>query len=64
MEGDHGLLKALKEQLESRKHAVIVIAEDAGQDLIANPVQEKDASGNIRLQDIGRTLPTKSNPIF
>jgi len=45
-------LKALDERLERKDHAVIVVAEGAGQDL-AEKTGERDASGNIRFQDIG-----------
>jgi 6-phosphofructokinase 1 len=45
-------LKALKERLEQRQHAVIVAGEGAGQDLMETN-HEKDASGNVRLGDIG-----------
>ena len=45
-------LAALTQRLERRGHAVIVVAEGAGQDLIAGE-QERDASGNIRHRDIG-----------
>jgi 6-phosphofructokinase 1 len=47
-----GFLKALKERLEIRKHAVIVVAEGAGQNLMET-TGERDASGNIRYGDIG-----------
>lgn len=47
-----GLLDALKSRLELRGHAVIVVGEGAGQDLIEK-TGRKDASGNIRLGDIG-----------
>jgi 6-phosphofructokinase 1 len=47
-----GFLKALKERLERRKHAVIVVAEGAGQNLVETK-GERDASGNIRYGDIG-----------
>jgi 6-phosphofructokinase 1 len=45
-------LSALKERLERRSHAVIVVAEGAGQDLMAN-TEERDASGNVKFGDIG-----------
>lgn len=48
-------LKALKMRIEDRKHAVIVVAEGAGQDLLA-ATGEKDASGNLRYGDIGLYL--------
>jgi 6-phosphofructokinase 1 len=45
-------LKALRARLERRKHAVIVVAEGAGQNLMETK-GERDASGNIRYGDIG-----------
>ncbi|MHC4435076.1 MAG: ATP-dependent 6-phosphofructokinase, partial [Planctomycetota bacterium] len=47
-----GFLRVLRERLESRGHAVVAVAEGAGQDLLETS-QERDASGNIRFQDIG-----------
>jgi 6-phosphofructokinase 1 len=47
-----GFLKALKARLERSKHAVIVVAEGAGQNLMETK-GERDASGNIRYGDIG-----------
>ncbi len=48
-------LSALQQRLERRSHAVIVVAEGAGQDLMANS-QARDASGNIKYGDIGLFL--------
>jgi 6-phosphofructokinase 1 len=48
-------LSALRQRLERRSHAVIVVAEGAGQDLMANS-QVRDASGNIKYGDIGLFL--------
>jgi 6-phosphofructokinase 1 len=48
-------LSALGERLERRSHAVVVVAEGAGQDLLANS-GERDASGNVRHGDIGAFL--------
>ena len=47
-----GLLAALKKRLEQRGHAVIVVAEGAGQELL-EATGERDASGNIKYGDIG-----------
>ncbi len=47
-----GFLAALRERLEQRGHAVIVVAEGAGQDLMPKNC-ETDASGNTRLCDVG-----------
>jgi len=53
MDGPDGLLSALEERLASRGHAVIVAAEGAGQKFFENAQTERDASGNIKLNDIG-----------
>lgn len=50
-----GFLQALEERLERRGHAVVVVGEGAGQELL-NLADERDASGNIRLGDIGLFL--------
>ena len=56
LEGQRGFLEALRERLEKHGHAVVVVAEGAGQDLIAELPTETDASGNKRLADIGTYL--------
>jgi 6-phosphofructokinase 1 len=58
-----GLVKALKERLERRGHAVIVVGEGAGQNLMEG-AGERDASGNIRFSDIGLFLKEKINSYF
>jgi len=45
-------LSALQQRLARRGHAVIVVAEGAGQDLMARS-QARDASGNVKYGDIG-----------
>ena len=45
-------LAELEQRLERRGHAVIVVAEGAGQDLMAT-TQGRDASGNVKYGDIG-----------
>jgi 6-phosphofructokinase 1 len=50
-----GFLAALKERLDTRGHAVIIVAEGAGQDLLAAGA-ERDPSGNIKYGDIGTFL--------
>ena len=47
-----GLLTALERRLAERNHAVIVVAEGAGQELLP-ATNECDASGNVKLGDIG-----------
>jgi 6-phosphofructokinase 1 len=48
-------LVVLRQRLERRGHAVIVVAEGAGQDLMEKSA-ERDASGNIKYGDIGTFL--------
>jgi 6-phosphofructokinase 1 len=47
-----GLTRALKDRLERRGHAVVVVAEGAGQELM-QASGDCDASGNLRYRDIG-----------
>jgi len=56
----------LEQRLKKRGHAVVCVAEGAGQDLITKDPskQERDASGNIRLADIGMYLKDKINEYF
>ena len=55
LEGGGGLLAALERRLEKKSHAVVVVAEGAGQELLGSS-EEKDASGNIKLLNIGNFL--------
>ena len=50
-----GFLAALKERLDTRGHAVVIVAEGAGQELLAAGA-ERDPSGNIKYGDIGTFL--------
>jgi 6-phosphofructokinase 1 len=51
-----GFLKALEARLVTRHHALVAVAEGAAQDLLAADPNAKDASGNIKLKDIGSFL--------
>ena len=56
--GSNGLLAHLARKLRKQQHAVVVVAEGAGQNLF-EPVDgetEKDPSGNVRLRDVGLLL--------
>ena len=55
----NGLFAALKQRLLQRGHAVVVVAEGAGQDLFEH-TGERDASGNIKYGDIGMLLRDRS----
>jgi 6-phosphofructokinase 1 len=50
-----GFLTALQQRIERRNHAMIVVAEGAGQDLMSK-TNERDASGNVKYGDIGLFL--------
>jgi 6-phosphofructokinase 1 len=62
--GTRGFLKVLRKRLEERHHAVVVVAEGAGQDLFDSKELEKDASGNIKHKDIGVYLKEKIKEEF
>ncbi|MDR1997438.1 MAG: ATP-dependent 6-phosphofructokinase [Candidatus Margulisbacteria bacterium] len=49
-------LADLERRIRRRQHAVVVVAEGAGQDLIPAGQEDFDKSGNKRLQDIGPFL--------
>jgi 6-phosphofructokinase 1 len=53
LDGPQGFLAHLLDRVRDRGHAVIVAAEGAGQDLIAESAGGHDASGNRRLADVG-----------
>lgn len=54
--GDHALLPHLVERLNRRHHAVIMVAEGAGQKFFADEQELRDASGNVLKKDIGLLL--------
>ena len=64
LEGEGGFLNALKKRTLKRAHAVIVVAEGAGQNLLENKGEERDASGNVKLSDIGLFLREKIESYF
>ena len=63
LQGPRGLLAALERRLARKPHAVVVVAEGAGQELLG-ATAEKDASGNTKLQDIGLFLRDEFNAHF
>jgi 6-phosphofructokinase 1 len=64
LEGPDGFLAALEKRLSARGHAVIVVAEGAGQSFFANQEEERDESGNLRLKDIGIFLRNAISDYF
>ncbi|QNG55302.1 ATP-dependent 6-phosphofructokinase [Pseudonocardia petroleophila] len=55
LDGDGGLLAHLRRRVLERGHAVVVVAEGAGQELLGHEA-DADASGNAKLGDIGPYL--------
>ena len=62
--GPRGFLNVLKKRLEERHHAVIVVAEGAGQDFFDCSGSNKDVSGNVKYNDIGIYLKDKISEEF
>lgn len=62
--GAKGFLAVLKARILDRAHAVIVVAEGAGQDLLEHAEPERDASGNLKLKDIGLYLREQIETYF
>jgi 6-phosphofructokinase 1 len=56
LDGTNGLLEHLRRRLERKAHAVIVVAEGAGQEHLPQANEERDASGNVKFGDIGLYL--------
>lgn len=63
LEGPNGLLEHLKKRLLDRGHAVILVAEGAGTNLIP-PTGEVDAGGNLKYKDIGVFLKDRIKEYF
>jgi 6-phosphofructokinase 1 len=53
LHGKGGFLETLEQRIKKRHHAVIVVAEGAGQDLLRSGETRTDASGNVLHKDIG-----------
>lgn len=64
LEGENGLLKALERRFRRKQHAVLVVAEGAGQNLFSDLPERKDASGNVLKYDIGTYLLERITEYF
>lgn len=64
LEGENGLFNCLKRRMEKKDHAVIVVAEGAGQEFFEDAIREKDASGNVKSVDVGLFLSDKIKAFF
>jgi len=62
--GKTGFLQALENRIRRRKHAVIIVAEGAGQNFFEDQEKRFDPSGNIILEDIGLFLKDKIKQWF
>ena len=63
LEGKNGFYEALKKRLDRKEHALVVVAEGAGQNLIGD-AGAKDKSGNKVFNDIGRFIRFDSKKYF
>jgi 6-phosphofructokinase 1 len=63
LEGPNGFFTKLEQRLAKSQHAVVIVAEGAGQEHIKTTGQ-KDASGNVKFNDIGTFLRDKIGDYF
>jgi 6-phosphofructokinase 1 len=64
LDGENGFLAALKRRILNRAHALIAVAEGAGQEWLTASDAERDASGNVKLRDIGPFLRERIETYF
>ena len=57
-------LAALKARMLDKSHAVIAVAEGAGQELVQADPEVRDASGNVKVKDVGPFLREKIEAFF
>src|SRR4029077_13374512 len=57
-------LAALKQRMLRKSHAVIAVAEGAGQDMLQADSAARDPSGNVKLKDFGPFLREKIETFF
>lgn len=59
LEGEGGLYEFVEKRLQENGHMVIVVAEGAGQELMEESLNARDASGNQLLSDVGLWISQK-----
>lgn len=64
LDGPRGFLAALKKRVLKRRHALIAVAEGAGQEWLEPDAAARDASGNVKLNDIGIFLRSRIEAYF
>ncbi|MCP4721721.1 MAG: ATP-dependent 6-phosphofructokinase [Desulfobacteraceae bacterium] len=62
--GKTGFFQAIENRIKQRKHAVIIVAEGAGQNFFDDQKNQYDESGNVVLKDIGIYLKDKITQYF
>jgi 6-phosphofructokinase 1 len=63
LDGENGFLNLLRKRLAARAHAVVIVAEGAGQELFSQS-EGRDASGNVKFGDIGIFIKDRINAYF
>ncbi len=66
MDGEKGFLRVLERRLQDRRHALVVVAEGAGRNIMEREQGEKtvDPSGNVKVGDIGIYLRDRISKKF
>ncbi len=64
LEGENGFLPALYKRMKARGHALVVVAEGAGQHIFREQERRCDASGNVQHHDIGILLRDRIRSYF
>jgi 6-phosphofructokinase 1 len=64
LEGEGGLLRLVERALDERGHALLVVAEGAGQEFFSGQDLGRDASGNRKLGDSGAWLRQRLEEYF
>lgn len=64
LDGPNGFLENLEKRVTLRGHAVVVVAEGAGQEFFEGRKKMHDASGNVKLYDIGLLIKSKIMAYF
>lgn len=64
LEGVNGLIATIRNRLDLNMHAVIVVAEGAGQNLFSLTGENLDESGNVLKDDIGTFLRDNVKSLF
>jgi 6-phosphofructokinase 1 len=64
LDGEYGLLANLETRLQERRHALIVVAEGAGERYFTEENRERDPSGNLKPGNIGHFLQDEIKNYF